>query len=90
MIMLFIHIGIAVASVVLGVLILSLSVVHAERLMKYAAMSSGGTIATGVLLMILNPATIMHVCISGSIFTVFAIGAYLVARRRIAAQTASM
>lgn len=84
-----IHILIAVTSVILSLYMLAASADRAERLMKFVAASAGATIVSGVALIALSPAALAHVCVSGAIFTVFTVVAYVAARRRVAAGVAA-
>lgn len=74
-----IHISIALGSVVY----LTVLLFRPTRMSFFPAyLSVAATLGTGILLMITQPATIMHVCVSGSVYLVTAIAALSFANYR--------
>lgn len=80
MIILMLHITFGLASIALGVL--ALAKINSS-LLKVQIGSFAGTIITGVGLVVVNPASLMHLCVSGAVFSAISIGLIALTRRQL-------
>jgi len=78
---LLLHIVLGIATIALG---LSALLSGREKHLQYQIVTFVSTIASGVLLGILQPATIQHLCISGALFSVLSIALHIAARQAYA------
>lgn len=81
MIILTLHILLGIASVALGAA--ALLKINA-KLLRVQIGAFAGTITTGVGLVIINPASLIHLCVSGTVFSAVSIGLMLATRRQLA------
>lgn len=81
MITLMLHILLGLASLGFGTLAL-LKVNY--KLLKLQVGALMGTVATGVALVVINPSSLMHLCVSGTVFSAVSVGLMVMARRQIA------
>ncbi len=82
MILLMVHILLGVASVSLGGVALA---TKSANLLKVQIGSFAGTIVSGIGLVLVNPSSLAHLCVSGAVFSAISIGLILATRRQLAA-----
>ena len=80
MIILTLHILLGLASIVLGILAL---IKVNSRILKVQIAAFAGTITTGVGLVIVNPSSLLHLCITGIVFSAITVGIALMTRRQL-------
>lgn len=79
--MLLFHIFIALLSLITA----SFAAYHpTKNRLTFAYTATGGTLASGILLVILESASVAHVCISGGVYLVAVAILILIARKKIA------
>lgn len=75
------HVVVGLLSLVFG----ALGVMNAQsKYLRLQIGSFGLTLASGVVLVVMQPSTLLHLCISGAIFSTISIGLMLQTRRKIA------
>lgn len=84
MILLMLHILLGVASVLFGGIALS---TKSSNLLKVQIGSFAGTILTGIGLVAVNPSSLMHLCVSGVVFSTISIGLIVATNRRLTVAT---
>lgn len=80
---LLLHIFIAVLSVVLASIALARPTRHLLTL-SYGMV--GATIATGVTLVVIAPVSMLHLCISGLVYTIITLAILTMARQKLASR----
>lgn len=75
------HILLGIASVLLGI---AAVVKKNQNILNTQIGSFAGTIVTGVGLVIINPSSLMHLCVSGTVFSAITIGLIVATKRRLA------
>lgn len=75
------HILLGLASVTLGALAL---IKLNSKLLNIQAGAFVGTVATGISLVVINPAALMHLCVTGTVFSAVTIALMVMTRRQLA------
>ncbi|PLS81840.1 hypothetical protein CYG49_00530 [Candidatus Saccharibacteria bacterium] len=78
---LFLHVSIAVASLLSATYVLLLP---SNRALEISQVLIGLTIGSGTLLVLLSPAYLIQACISGTVYALFALLMTIVAHKRLA------
>lgn len=81
MILLMVHILLGVASIIVGAAALA---AKKSTLLKVQIGTFAGTIMTGIGLVIVNPSSLAHLCVSGVVFSAISIGLIIATNRRLA------
>lgn len=80
MILLMLHILLGIASIVLGVVALTKK---SQNMLTAQIGSFAGTIISGIGLVVVNPSSLAHLCVSGTVFSAITIGLIVATRRRL-------
>lgn len=75
------HILLGASSVLLGT---AAVIKKNQHILNTQIGSFAGTIITGVGLVIINPSSLVHLCVSGAVFSAITIGLIVATRRRLA------
>lgn len=81
MILLMVHILLGVASIAVGAVALA---AKKSSLLKVQIGAFAGTIASGIGLVVISPSSLVHLCVSGAIFSAITIGLMMATSRRLA------
>lgn len=81
MILLMVHILLGVASVTVGAVALA---AKKSSLLKVQVGAFAGTLVSGIGLVIVNPSSLAHLCVSGAIFSAITIGLMIATHYRLA------
>ena len=74
-----IHIVIALASIAY---LTALMIRPQKRSFKVSVISVAATLASGILLVVINPSAMLHVCMSGTVYMIVALAALAFARHQ--------